>query len=1162
MKINALEFKAFGPFTDQTLRFASALPGLHVVHGRNEAGKSSALRALDALLFGFPHRSADNFVHPYNQLLVGGCLESAGGEFLHFYRRKKARNDLFDAQDKPLPPEALLPFLHGLGRELFVGMYGITHETLVRGGQDILDEHGEVGRTLFAAGAGFASLRDVLKGLEVEAGALFRPRAPTAEINQALNRYVDLQKRMREVSLSGQEWRKHRDDLREAQSRLDAFNVRRLELEQRITQLERLRQAMPLLGQRSMLRTALADLGDVVELPVDFSRRRAAAEERSRGVRERLDAVQGRLERLRRLGEGEGSGRLVVDRTGEIESLHRRLGAYCKAQEDLPVREGQRVAWKSEAAGLLRRIRADVSITEVEALRPALCKRRTVQSLGQKREAVLLDVRQARVRLADVERERDVRLRELETLRPAADVDPLRDALASARRVGDVDKEVAEGRAALRLLDTRGAEELDRLGLWPGNLEQTVRACVPLPEEVERFEREYRRMDEDLRRLERDRERVEAELEGLVRDLHGIEHAGDVPSERDVEDCRLHRERGWQLLRRQWVDGEAVESEIRDYTGGQELPLVYEQAVGRADRTADRLYREADRVRRHAVLAAGKESATEKLVALRENIAAISDQRAKCDRGWLELWRPVGIVPRSPEVMRAWLAGFERVRMLAVERKRLAHALGERQERRAGLRGALLEHLGENVVSGAELAPVLARAELAEESARKAEAVRETLSRRLEDLDLAREKAREDVDRAERDWAAWNESWSALMVTLGVSEQSVPAEVEDYLDVLQSCFSVLDKAEEVRKRCVGMERDMEVFAADVRLVAGVLLPDDGRLEIPALVERLKQTLAQAQHEQAVARQREEEITQLDREALELCAAVEGLERELTELRVMSGASDNAGMARAEQRSAQYQTLRGKLADVEEHLARIGQGQSLEELAALAGEQDGDALPGGIEALKGEVALVDREIRALSERVGQEKNELARMDGNGSAAVLHEESQNVLASLARMAGRYTRLKVAAFVLGREIERYRETHQDPLLGAASRIFSRLTLELFTGLRVELDEGDRPVLTGVRANGQRVAVEGMSSGTRDQLYLSLRLAGLELRSLRAETLPFIVDDVLINFDEFRSRATLRVLADMAAHTQIILFTHQQSVADMALALDLPDRVAIHRL
>ena len=46
-------------------------------------------------------------------------------------------------------------------------------------------------------------------------------------------------------------------------------------------------------------------------------------------------------------------------------------------------------------------------------------------------------------------------------------------------------------------------------------------------------------------------------------------------------------------------------------------------------------------------------------------------------------------------------------------------------------------------------------------------------------------------------------------------------------------------------------------------------------------------------------------------------------------------------------------------------------------------------------------------------------------------------------------------------------------------------------------------------------------MSEGTCDQAYLALRLASLEIYLENHEPLPFIVDDILVNFDDARSHA-----------------------------------------
>jgi len=67
-------------------------------------------------------------------------------------------------------------------------------------------------------------------------------------------------------------------------------------------------------------------------------------------------------------------------------------------------------------------------------------------------------------------------------------------------------------------------------------------------------------------------------------------------------------------------------------------------------------------------------------------------------------------------------------------------------------------------------------------------------------------------------------------------------------------------------------------------------------------------------------------------------------------------------------------------------------------------------------------------------------------------------------------------------------------------------------------------------------------MSDGTRDQLYLALRLAALEMHIEQAHALPFIADDLFINYDVDRARAGIEALARLSETTQVIFLTHHE--------------------
>jgi uncharacterized protein YhaN len=171
-------------------------------------------------------------------------------------------------------------------------------------------------------------------------------------------------------------------------------------------------------------------------------------------------------------------------------------------------------------------------------------------------------------------------------------------------------------------------------------------------------------------------------------------------------------------------------------------------------------------------------------------------------------------------------------------------------------------------------------------------------------------------------------------------------------------------------------------------------------------------------------------------------------------------------------------------------------------------------------------------------------------------------EQALARIRRLAERYALLKLASKILQQEIERYREEHQDPVLKIASGYFNDLTMGSFAGLRTDVDDKGEPILVGVRPENLRLTVEKMSSGTRDQLFLALRLATLEWRLETSEPMPFIVDDILINFDDDRSKATLTVLADLSKKNQVILFTHHRQIVEEANRIKGKGTIQIHEL
>ena len=60
----------------------------------------------------------------------------------------------------------------------------------------------------------------------------------------------------------------------------------------------------------------------------------------------------------------------------------------------------------------------------------------------------------------------------------------------------------------------------------------------------------------------------------------------------------------------------------------------------------------------------------------------------------------------------------------------------------------------------------------------------------------------------------------------------------------------------------------------------------------------------------------------------------------------------------------------------------------------------------------------------------------------------------------------------------------------------------------------------------------------------------------------MPLIFDDILVNFDDERSRATLEILSNLSEKTQILFFTHHLRLVELAQKSVGRKRVVIHEL
>lgn len=191
------------------------------------------------------------------------------------------------------------------------------------------------------------------------------------------------------------------------------------------------------------------------------------------------------------------------------------------------------------------------------------------------------------------------------------------------------------------------------------------------------------------------------------------------------------------------------------------------------------------------------------------------------------------------------------------------------------------------------------------------------------------------------------------------------------------------------------------------------------------------------------------------------------------------------------------------------------------------------------SVRDELEQVQASLTRLAEERLKAEMILSEIGGGNDAAAAESRRQEALASMADSSERFIKVTAAAKLLKWAIDRYRDQNQGPMLARAGAIFSTLTLGRYSKLFVDYEKTPL-ALSAQRSGAQVVEVSGMSEGTRDQLYLALRMAALELHLEKAKALPFIADDLFINFDDERSKAGLDALKELSTRTQIIFLSH----------------------
>lgn len=1186
MKIDALNLMAFGPFTGHLLDFSNGGYGLHLVYGPNEAGKSSALRALRSLLYGIDERSSDGFLHPYTRMRIGGALRSSDGEVLEIVRRKGRINTLRAADDREVVDQSVLAgFLNNMGEDLFCTMFGIGYDDLVAGGQEIVSGGGDLGQLVFSAGSGIVRLRGIRDALHAEAEGLYKPSGKNPRVNEALSSLKETDRRLRDTMLPGNRWVRMDKEISDALAKRSTVESSLRENETRRSHLARVREALPLIARRREVLEDLTARQGVALLPEDFSENRRSLVAELDTARRDARRAQEAIESIGQEMKGLSPSDAVIDNAALIESFHQQLGSQRKAAADRVHLETRRAALVSECREILKNLSGNLSVDLAEDNTGALLLKQVERFRITKEQAAAirrLSSEYGQI-AARIEADRDAlpgleaeigRLAEKHRNLPAPAnpeiLDALQSVLEQAAETASLEKQAASRQRELDSQKTDLETRLNRLGLSEKGAHDLETLPIPSMESIQVFEERLDAANGNIRELDKEKRENTERIRDAETRIQAKEMTQSVCSEADLEAARIRRNEGWRLVRVQLdgaaADDDALSAYLSEVNDQPVLADAFERDLEKSDELADRLRREADRVAEHARLHADREAARQRQAELDREYEQTEATRTVLAAEWSRLWEPAGIRPESPREMERWVRDAE---ALKADFSAFGRSLREMDDMRRTIdacRKDLAERIrvfGKRADPEAEsLGVLLARAKKSVDDekvlAGRHEKIGEELAARKKEMAAARGRLEAGEAALER----WRTRWKAAAAPLGLSADALPADADAVMEEIRSLLEKVRDVETFEKRIRGIDRDASDFAEGVARLADAAAPDLAGRPPDDIALQLHARLTRSREAKSRYNALEKQLTAQKKQFEAARKTASDRESRLARMCEEAGCADYTLLPEAERQSEKRRELEAEKQRIEERLLGLSAGATVYEFVEAAGLVDPDAIDPEIGRCDEAIAALSAEKDYLAETIGSLRNELSKMDGGGEAAELAQKRQEILGRLDPDARRYARVRIATRILDRAIERFREKNQGPLLRRASELFSEITCGSFQGVRAEFDGAGSPVIAGVRGNdGDLVYVPGMSDGTADQLYLALRLAGLEMTIEKSGPMPFIVDDILIKFDDQRAAAALKILADLSLYTQVIFFTHHSHLVDLAKD-HIPQQTIFHHL
>jgi hypothetical protein len=704
-----------------------------------------------------------------------GALVEADERSLEFRRRKGNRDTLMTGEGAPMPAgeAALGAYLGGADRRFFTRMFCLDHARLRQGGREILEAQDDVGQILYSAAAGVVGLREQIGKMNDEANAFWARRASQRKYNLADERLKAAEYAVREHTVTASRWHDLRNTLDAASAAYGGIDTDIQTKSAEARKLTRIRRVCRHVRARAELNAAIEALGEVIALPENASQFLESALNDDNQAAARLATVVEQIDSLTGERSALAYDEALIARADDINRLHERRIQVQAGTADLPKRRAELTAAESH----LKRLAAELewatdNSDKIIASVPARAKLAHARALSNRRGELLTAANNARAALDEAEERAQMLRREIEEAGSLTDVSALAATISAVREAGDLTAHAATLEGEVRRSQRSIEELLSTMHPRVSDAAALASMAVPPKATLEAHRDAVRALEQNVQSCRNRTQNAERDLLRQTRAYERIAREERAVPLQELQRLREHRDSGWSIIRRKYVDGSSVpDEEIHAFGSDQTLIDAYQAAVVSADVAADRRFEKAEIVAQLAVSARQIDETRELLDTLRQEERALAEQVQALDTAWQRLWNGSVLNPPGADAMLEWIELRSQILEIAFRRAATERDAATVRQEEARACDALVRELKS---LGVDTIPIAARplrviVEMALEIQRRHEnsaSARKGLEAGFKKATTETGRKRKALEVADAELKAWQDQWTAAIQSL------------------------------------------------------------------------------------------------------------------------------------------------------------------------------------------------------------------------------------------------------------------------------------------------------------------------------------------------------------------------------------------------------------